>query len=79
MDEPIVADSALKHGLTRDAILHAVGTGGARRGSRRGSGGKKVQGRALTYSKLAWSADPKGQSLFTRCEHANASSIERRS
>jgi hypothetical protein len=23
VDEPIVADSALKHGLTRDAILHA--------------------------------------------------------
>jgi hypothetical protein len=77
VDEPIVADSALKHGLTRDAILHAFRNPIRAYDVDDGFTMLIGPGPSTDLFEVGVVSGSEGQSLFMRCERANASSIER--
>ena len=77
MEEPIVADSALKHRLAGEAILCMPSAArSARTTSTTASLCSSVPRLMLTCSNSASSAEPKGLSSCMPCRHDNASSSE---
>jgi hypothetical protein len=75
VDEPIIADSALKHGVGPDAILHACRN--PIRTYDVDDGFNMLIGPAPDADLLeaALSTEPKDRSLFTRCAPVRVSSI----
>ena len=77
MDEPTIASSALKHGITREAIQHAFRN--PIRACDVDDGFTMLIGPAPNADLLEIGVvnETDGSSSFTRCRRANASSIER--